>query len=84
MTNLRTTTDTELAQEEIKPHLPQLIPKLYRYSFDPSPKVAEALKNIWKSLVSDSKRTIDEFFDGIMADLLEGIGSRQWRTRESR
>ena len=71
------------ANEEMKPHLPNLIPKLYRYSFDPQVKVAESMKNIWNSLVKDTRKTIDEYFSLIMEDLLKNIIHRQWRTRES-
>ena len=72
-----------LSQAELKPMLPSLIPKLYRYSFDPNQKVSEAMKNIWHSLVRDPKKAVDEYYDVIMKDVLNGMGDRLWRTRES-
>lgn len=41
------------------------------------------MANIWKSLVTDSKKTIDEHFDLIVEDLLVQSGSRLWRSREA-
>lgn len=39
--------------------------------------------HIWKSLVADSKKTIDEHLDLIIDDLLVQCGSRLWRSREA-
>lgn len=39
--------------------------------------------HIWKSLVADSKKTIDENLDLIIDDLLVQCGSRLWRSREA-
>jgi hypothetical protein len=41
------------------------------------------MAHIWKSLVTDSKTTIDENFDLIIDDLLMQCGSRLWRSREA-
>jgi proteasome component ECM29 len=71
------------AEKELAPHLSQLIPRLYRYQFDPNPKTAESMKSIWKSLVKDPK-AIENNLNGIMTDLLKTIGDRQWRCREAR
>lgn len=72
------------AEAELKPHLATLIPKLYRYQYDPNPKVNEAMTSIWKALVKEPKKAVQEYFDVIIKDLLEGMGARAWRTRESR
>lgn len=39
--------------------------------------------HIWKSLVKDSKKTIDEHLELIFEDLLTKCGSRLWRSREA-
>lgn len=39
--------------------------------------------HIWKSIVDDSRKTIDEYFDVIVNDLLTQSGSRLWRSREA-
>ncbi|KNC98802.1 uncharacterized protein SPPG_05780 [Spizellomyces punctatus DAOM BR117] len=71
------------ATAELQPHLPQMVPKLYRFQFDPNPKVAESMQNIWKSLIKEPKKVLDEYFALIMQDLLKNLGERQWRTREA-
>ena len=38
---------------------------------------------IWRSIVAEPKKTIDEYFTTIMEDLLLQAGSRLWRSRES-
>ncbi|ESW13516.1 hypothetical protein PHAVU_008G203200 [Phaseolus vulgaris] len=67
----------------LKPYLRSLIPRLVRYQYDPDKNVQDAMVHIWKSLVDDSKKTIDENLDIIIGDLLEQCGSRLWRSREA-
>lgn len=43
----------------------------------------DAMVRIWKSLITDSKKTIDGHLDLIMDDLLTQCGSRLWRSREA-
>ncbi|XP_048499629.1 uncharacterized protein LOC104890118 isoform X2 [Beta vulgaris subsp. vulgaris] len=71
------------AGDVLQPHLRLLIPRLVRYQYDPDKNVQDAMAHIWKSLVADSKKTIDEYFDPIVDDLLTQCGSRLWRSRES-
>ncbi|ORZ22637.1 armadillo-type protein [Absidia repens] len=72
-----------LAEKEMEPYLHRLIPKLYRYQFDPNPRVNQSMKSIWQSLVKDSTKTVDKYFDEIIDDVLKGLGNRQWRVREA-
>ncbi|KAL2316898.1 hypothetical protein Fmac_030774 [Flemingia macrophylla] len=71
------------AGDVLKPYLCSLIPRLVRYQYDPDKNVQDAMVHIWKSLVDDSKKTIDENLDLIVDDLLEQCGSRLWRSREA-
>ncbi|XP_056682996.1 uncharacterized protein [Spinacia oleracea] len=71
------------AGDALQPHLRLLIPRLVRYQYDPDKNVQDAMAHIWKSLVADSKKTIDEHLDLILDDLLMQCGSRLWRSRES-
>lgn len=71
------------AGDALQPHLSVLIPRLVRYQYDPDKNVQDAMTHIWKALVEDPKRTIDEHFDLIMDDLLTQCGSRLWRSREA-
>ena len=69
------------AQAELAPHLPKLIPKLYRYQFEPTIKVQQAMRGMWNALVPDTKLAIEEHFDAIMQELLPSMGARQWYVR---
>jgi len=71
------------ARNDLLPHLPTLIPKLYRFQFDPNVKVNTAMKQVWKSLVANPKEAVDKYFDVIIVELINGLGDRMWRTRES-
>ncbi|KAI8073997.1 proteasome stabiliser-domain-containing protein [Gongronella butleri] len=72
-----------VAEKEMEPYLSRLIPKLYRYQFDPNPQVNQSMKSIWQSLVKDHQKTVDTYFAQIMDDVLKGLGNRQWRVREA-
>lgn len=58
-------------------------PKLYRYRFDPNPNVQRSMNEIWKALVKDPNKVIDENFDLILEDLLKTILGKEWRSREA-
>jgi len=49
------TTLAARAEEKIKPQLPKLVPKLYRSSYDPNPKISAAMSNILNALVDPNK-----------------------------
>lgn len=68
--------------EYLKPFLPTLVPLLYRSSYDPNPRVAQSMRNILNS-ITDARKAADEFFEPIMKELLKGLVSNVWRTRES-
>ncbi|KAI9849048.1 MAG: proteasome component M29 [Thelocarpon superellum] len=62
---------------------PKLYPKLYRYRFDPNPKVQQSMNDIWSALVKDPIAALDRHFDAIMDDLLLSIIGREWRVRQA-
>ncbi|KAI8907835.1 proteasome stabiliser-domain-containing protein [Gorgonomyces haynaldii] len=71
------------AEEELKPFLPELIPRLYRFRFDPNPKVAQSMQNIWRALVKEPVQALNDHFEKISRDILKNMGDRQWRNREA-
>lgn len=71
------------AKEQIEPHLPQLVPKLYRNSFDPNPKIAHSMHSILETLVPDLKAALQTHIHEILKDLLHNCVDPQWRTREA-
>lgn len=68
---------------DLKKHLHLIIPKLYRYQFDPTPSIQASMHNIWRVLVSEPQKILDEYFDEILVDLLDNINSNQYRVRQS-
>ncbi|EJS43509.1 ecm29p [Saccharomyces arboricola H-6] len=61
----------------------KLIPKLYRYKFDPFQAVSRSMTDIWNTLISDSSTTISLYFNAILEELLSGMASKEWRVREA-
>ncbi|KAG0528609.1 hypothetical protein BDA96_05G026300 [Sorghum bicolor] len=71
------------AGEALQPYLHTLIPRLVRYQHDPDKNIQDSMAHIWKLIVSDPKKAIDEHYDAIVEDLLVQSGSRLWRSREA-
>lgn len=61
----------------------KLIPKLFRYRFDPYPAVARSMNDIWGTLIVDPPAVISEYFNQILKELLSGMGNKEWRVREA-
>ena len=47
-----------LDSAELKKYLPLIIPKLYRYQFDPNPKTQQSMANIWRAIVPSTNKTV--------------------------
>ncbi|KAK3091483.1 hypothetical protein FSP39_020174, partial [Pinctada imbricata] len=71
------------AGEQLAPYLHQIVPKLYRYQFDPNPKIQQAMSSIWSALVQDNKNAVDKYIKEILYDLIKNLTNNQWRVRES-
>ncbi|KAJ8000530.1 hypothetical protein DPEC_G00181070 [Dallia pectoralis] len=70
------------AGEQLTPYLPQLVPRLYRYQFDPNLGIRQAMTSIWDALVTD-KNTVDKYLKEILQDVILNLTSNTWRARES-
>ncbi|NXR56874.1 ECM29 protein, partial [Hippolais icterina] len=70
------------AGEQLAPFLPQLLPRLYRYQFDPNLGIRQAMTSIWNALVTD-KSMVDKYVKEILEDLVSNLTSSLWRIRES-
>jgi len=46
------------AGAQLAPYLDKILPKLYRYQFDPSPRIQLAMSSIWNALVTDNQTTV--------------------------
>jgi len=71
------------AGSQLEEHLPKMVPKLYRYQFDPTPRIQQSMSAIWAALVPESTKTVDRYLAEILAELQREITSPQWRVRES-
>ncbi|XP_077575498.1 proteasome adapter and scaffold protein ECM29 [Stigmatopora nigra] len=70
------------AGEQLAPFLPQLVPRLYRYQFDPNLSIRQAMTSIWDALVTD-KTLVDKYLKEILHDVISNLTSNTWRIRES-
>ena len=50
------------AGEQLAPYMGQIVPRLYRYQFDPNPRIQQAMSGIWSALVKDNKKTVSGRF----------------------
>ncbi|ELW70579.1 Proteasome-associated protein ECM29 like protein [Tupaia chinensis] len=77
------------AGEQLAPFLPQLVPRLYRYQFDPNLGIRQAMTSIWNALVTDKSMAsiyepcVDKYLKEILQDLIKNLTSNMWRVRES-
>ncbi|XP_078484788.1 proteasome adapter and scaffold protein ECM29-like [Ciona intestinalis] len=71
------------AREQLTPHLPQIVPRLYRYTFDPQTSVRNAMTSIWNVVAPDPIKTVDEYSLSILEDLLSNLTNKIWRTRQA-
>jgi hypothetical protein len=46
------------AGAQLSQHLPTIIPRLYRYQFDPTPKIQNSMTSIWHALVPETQKTV--------------------------
>lgn len=46
------------AKDQLAPYLPTLVPRLFRYKYDPIPRIQLAMSSIWDAIVTDTKGTV--------------------------
>lgn len=47
-----------LSSDELNKYLPKIVPKLYRYQFDPVPKIQHSMKSIWRAMVPSTQKVV--------------------------
>ncbi|EMG49100.1 hypothetical protein G210_0210 [Candida maltosa Xu316] len=60
----------------------RLIPKLFRYRYDPNLGVSKSMNDIWNALIKDTSKAVDANFDKILKEVLNSMGKKEWRTRQ--
>ncbi len=48
----------ERAKDELECHMHILVPKLYRYRYDPDAKVQSSMMSVWQTLTSSRKAVV--------------------------
>ncbi|XP_071952576.1 proteasome adapter and scaffold protein ECM29-like [Antedon mediterranea] len=71
------------ASEQLAVHLPKIVPRLYRYQYDPNRQIQQAMTSIWSALVTDEKKVTDQYLLEILKDVQANLTNPQWRNRES-
>lgn len=66
-------------------YVEKFVARLYRLTFDPQPRVQEAMKRIWTKVFASSKQilVVDKYFSLIFNELFTEMLSSRWRIRES-
>lgn len=72
---------SNVAKDQMKPYLEKIVPRLYRYKYDPTPKIQNSMISIWDSIVSDSKETIELYYWAIFDELVTNLTDVEWRVR---
>ncbi|VDN53494.1 unnamed protein product [Dracunculus medinensis] len=73
------------AEDKARPYFSQLIPKLYRYRYDPDMKVRSAMLSLWNVVISSDKNVVcfSNFEILKSIELLITMINKEWRIRES-
>lgn len=71
------------AKEQLQPYLGKIVPRFYRYKYDPTPKFQNSMCSIWDSIVTDSKETVERHYWAILDELITNLTNTEWRTRIS-
>lgn len=72
---------TEHTKENMLPFISKIVPKLYRYKYDPTPKIQNQMIQIWDSIIKDNNQTLDLYYWEILDDLSKNLTNTEWRTR---
>lgn len=70
-----------LANVKMQPYLSKIVPRLFRYKYDPTPKIQNSMISIWDSVVKDNKETMEMYYWEILEDVITNLTHPEWRTR---
>lgn len=68
-------------QSKLEPYMGKIVPRLFRYKYDPTPNIQNSMISVWESIIKDSKKTIDSFYWEILKEILDNLTSNEWRVR---
>ena len=70
-----------VAKVKMQPYLSKIVPRLFRYKYDPTPKIQNSMISIWDSVVIDNKETMELYYWEILEDVSTNLTHTEWRTR---
>lgn len=70
-----------IAKTKMQPFLGKIVPRLFRYKYDPTPKIQNSMISIWDSVVADQKETVETYYWEILDDVSSNLTHPEWRTR---
>ncbi|XP_043507485.1 proteasome adapter and scaffold protein ECM29 [Frieseomelitta varia] len=73
----------KVANDELNKYLPNIIPRLYRYQFDPTPKIQHSMSSIWRAIVPSTTKAVEQYHKEILNDITENLTNHEWRVRIS-
>ncbi|XP_053994994.1 proteasome adapter and scaffold protein ECM29 [Hylaeus volcanicus] len=73
----------KVANDELNKYLPSIIPRLYRYQYDPTPKIQQSMSSIWRAIVPSTNKAIEQYHKEILSDITENLTNHEWRVRIS-
>ncbi|XP_075170057.1 proteasome-associated protein ECM29 homolog [Haematobia irritans] len=66
---------------KMQPYFGKIIPRLYRYKYDPTPKIQNSMISIWDSIVTEPKEVVEQYYWEILRELLDNLTFNEWRVR---
>uniref|UniRef100_A0A1S4H7M0 Uncharacterized protein n=1 Tax=Anopheles gambiae TaxID=7165 RepID=A0A1S4H7M0_ANOGA len=72
---------SKITKLKMEPYLGKIVPRLFRYKYDPTPKIQNSMISIWDSVVTDAKSTVELYYWDILEDVTKNLTSYEWRTR---
>lgn len=72
-----------VSNDELNKYLPSIIPKLYRYQFDPTPKLQQSMSSIWREIVPSTHKALEQYHKEILDDIKSNLTNNEWRVRIS-
>lgn len=72
---------SKLAKVKMEPYLIKIVPRLFRYKYDPTPKIQNSMISIWESIIADTNETIELYYWQIVDELNENLTNKEWRVR---
>ncbi|XP_038112075.1 proteasome-associated protein ECM29 homolog [Culex quinquefasciatus] len=62
------------------PYLGKIVPRLFRYKYDPTRKIQNLMISIWDSVVSDSMATVEAYYWDNLENVSKNLTSPEQRT----